>query len=274
VSAAGASRFDPVFDLDAYLDRIGAPRDPTIAELHRAHVMAIPFENLDPQAGIPVALDAESLERKIVDDRRGGYCFEHNLLFALAAYELGADVEPILARVRIGAPVGTIRGRTHLLLRVTLDGEVWHADVGFGAGTLIEPIPFGPSGTHEQWGWRFRVVPEGAGLVLQGQDGETWRDVYAFEPEPSPLVDIEISNWYTATHPSSGFVSGLIVARQLAGGTRLSLSDWSGTLTLTRRTPADTVSSEVAREDVPDLLADQFTLPGFVLDADGRLVRG
>ena len=55
-----------MFDLDAYLDRIGAPRDPTIAELHRAHVTAIPFENLDPLAGHPVALDDASLQRKLV----------------------------------------------------------------------------------------------------------------------------------------------------------------------------------------------------------------
>ncbi len=81
-----------MFDLDAYLYRIGAPRDPTLAELHRAHVTAIPFENLDPQAGIPVALEPEALQRKIVDERRGGYCFEHNLLFTLALRELGAEV--------------------------------------------------------------------------------------------------------------------------------------------------------------------------------------
>jgi N-hydroxyarylamine O-acetyltransferase len=263
-----------VFDLEAYLQRIGAPRDPTLAEVHRAHVTAIPFENLDPQAGIPVELDPTALQRKLVHERRGGYCFEHNLLLATALTELGAEVEPMLARVRWGAPVGTIRGRTHLLLRVTIDGEVWHADVGFGAGTLMEPIPFGPSGVHEQWGWRFRVVPEGAELVLQAEDTGSWRDVYAFEPEPCPLIDIELSNWYTATHPKSGFVAGLNVARQLPDGTRLSLSDWSGTLKLVRRTPGDAIVQEVDRSTVPDLLADEFMLPGFVLDEKGRLVSG
>ena len=263
-----------MFDLDAYLQRIGAPRDPSLVELHRAHVSAIPFENLDPQAGIPVELDPDALQRKLVDDGRGGYCFEHNLLLAGALQELGAQVEPMLARVRWGAPPGTLRPRTHLLLRVTLDGEVWHADVGFGAGTLLEPIPFGPSGTHEQWGWRFRVVPEGPDLVLQTEEAGAWRDAYAFSPEPSPPIDIELSNWYTATHPQSGFVAGLIVARHLPDGTRLSLSDWSGTLTLARRTPVDAVAHEVTRDAVPGLLADEFMLPGFVLGRDGRLVSG
>lgn len=262
-----------MFDLDAYLDRVGAPRDPTIAELHRAHVTSIPFENLDPLAGRPVRLDEASLQRKLVDERRGGYCFEHNLLFAHALYELGADVDPILARVRWGAPVGTVRPRTHLLLRVSMDGEVWHADVGFGAGTLVEPIPFGPSGGHEQRGWQFRVVPEGRDLVLQTQHDGAWRDVYAFEPHPSPMVDIEVSNWYTATHPDSSFVTGLNVGRQLPDGTRLTLSDWRGPLTLGRSTPSDSLADEVDRASVPDLLAEQFQLPGFVLDDDGRLVR-
>jgi N-hydroxyarylamine O-acetyltransferase len=263
-----------VFDLDAYLQRIGAPHDPSLAEVHRAHVTAIPFENLDPQAGIPVSLDQDALQRKIVDDRRGGYCFEHNLLLAGALEELGAQVEPMLARVRWGAPPGTIRPRTHLLLRVTLDGEVWHADVGFGAGTLLEPIPFGPSGTYGQRGWRFRVVPEGALLVLQADADGTWRDVYAFEPEPSPLIDVEMSNWFTATHPESLFVTGLNIGRQLPDGTRLSLSDWSGTLSLARRTPSDAVVHAVQREAVPGLLADEFMLPGFILDQDGRVIRG
>jgi N-hydroxyarylamine O-acetyltransferase len=262
-----------VFDLDAYLYRIGAPRDPTVAELHRAHVLAIPFENLDPQAGIAVELDPESLQRKLVDEQRGGYCFEHNLLFATALSQLGAEVEPILARVRYGAPVGTVRPRTHLLLRVTMAGEVWHADVGFGAGTLIEPIPFGPSGPQEQRGWHFRVVTEGRELVLQAKEGEAWRDIYVFDHEPTPLIDIELSNWYTATHPSSAFVTGLIIARQLPDGTRLSLSDWGGDLKLMRRTPTDSVITEHEREEVPDLLADVFTLRGFVLGPDGRVVR-
>lgn len=262
-----------MFDLDAYLYRIGAPRDPTMAELHRAHVLAIPFENLDPQAGLAVELDPESLQRKLIEEQRGGYCFEHNLLFAMALAQLGADVEPILARVRYGAPVGTIRPRTHLLLRVTMNGEVWHADVGFGSGTLIEPIPFGPSGHQQQRGWHFRVVTEARELVLQAREGQAWRDLYAFDPEPSPLIDIELSNWYAATHPRSAFVSGLIIARQLPDGTRLSLSDWSGSLTLMRRTPDDTISTPYEREEIPGLLADMFTLPGFALGLDGRVVR-
>jgi N-hydroxyarylamine O-acetyltransferase len=115
---------------------------------------------------VPVSLDPDALHRKLIDERRGGYCFEHNLLLKSALESLGAEVDLMLARVRVGAPPGTIRPRTHLVLRVRAEGRVWHADVGFGSGTLLEPIPFGPGEVHEQSGWKFRVVPEGEELVL------------------------------------------------------------------------------------------------------------
>ena len=73
-----------MLDLDAYLARIGLSGQPALAEVHRAHVTSIPFENLDPRRGIPVSLAPENLERKLVDARRGGYCFEQNLLLATA----------------------------------------------------------------------------------------------------------------------------------------------------------------------------------------------
>src|SRR6202012_4610144 len=100
----------------------------------------------------------------------------------------------------------------HLVLRVRANGADWHADAGFGNGTLLEPIPFGPGDVHEQAGWRFRLVAEGPAHVLQTiREGEGI-DVYAFVPEPVPDVDLETSNWFTSTHPRSPFVTGLIVA--------------------------------------------------------------
>jgi N-hydroxyarylamine O-acetyltransferase len=156
-----------VFDLERYLDRIGLRGRPPLADVHRAHVTSIPFENLDPYRGIPVSLALDDLARKLVDERRGGYCFEQNLLLKAALEALGMDVALYLARVRAGAPPGGIRPRSHLVLRVSDGAGNWHADVGFGIGTLLEPIPFGPGITHDQAGWEFRVVQEGDELVLQ-----------------------------------------------------------------------------------------------------------
>jgi N-hydroxyarylamine O-acetyltransferase len=259
-------------DLDAYLARIGLAGRPSLAELHRAHVSSIPFENLQSHGGEAVSLATSDLERKIVDGRRGGYCFEHNLLFAAALQELGFEVEPMLARVRWAAPPGTVRHRGHLLLRVTGEGGVWHADVGFGAGTLLEPIPFGPGEEQEHEGWRFRVVQDGEELVLQSVLDERWSDLYGFVPQPVPFVDLETSNWFTCSHPASPFVTGLLIAGQSEDGTRTTLSDW-GELVLVEHSPAARTVTAVARERIPALLSERFGLDGFMLDEGGRVVR-
>jgi len=163
-----------MLDFDAYLERIGlgvgAADSPPWQKIHRAHATSIPFENLDSHRGIPVSLEQADLERKMVAARRGGYCFEHNLLLASALRDLGLQVEPMLARVRIGSAPADARPRSHLVLRVTdSEDQVWHADVGFGLGTLLDPIPFGPNPdtVHKQSGWSFRVVADGSELVLQ-----------------------------------------------------------------------------------------------------------
>ncbi len=266
-----------MFDFDAYLERLGLVARPGLVELHRAHVASIPFENLDPHGGLPVSLEVEDLQQKLVAERRGGYCFEQNLLLKAALESLGAEVEPMLARVRLGAPPGTIRPRSHLVLRVHAEGATWLADVGFGAGTLLEPLPFGPTDSHEQSGWRFRVVQDGQELVLQTAAGpesqDEWEDLYGFIPQPVPMVDLDTSNWFTAAHPRSPFVTGLMISAQRQDGTRTSLSDWSE-LALTERTPTGSSVTVVARDAIPQLLKTRFGLPGFTLTGDGRVVRG
>jgi N-hydroxyarylamine O-acetyltransferase len=261
-----------MLDLAAYLTRIGLSGRPALADIHRAHLTAIPFENLDPQRGVAVSLDLPAIERKLVSRRRGGYCFEHNLLFKAALEQLGAEVDLMLARVRVGSDPGEVRPRSHLVLRVRAGGDTWHADVGFGSGTLLEPIPFGPGEIHEQAGWRFHVVPEGPELVLRWQDGNgEWADLYGFVPEPVPMIDVETSNWYTCSHPSSRFVTGLIVARHLPDGTLIVMSDW-GPLALTVSTPSGRTVTPVQPSEIPRLLDDRFGLPGWTREADGRIV--
>jgi N-hydroxyarylamine O-acetyltransferase len=259
-------------DLSAYRERIGVGPDAGLAEVHRAHVTSIPFENLDSHQGVPVSLALDDLERKLVARRRGGYCFEHNLLFAAAVEALGLRAEPMLARVRLGRPPGTPRPRTHLVHRLHAADGVWLADVGFGNGTLLEPIPFGPGAEHEQSGWRFRIVNDGDEHVLQTVDAGDWVDVYGFVPEPVPLIDVETSNWFTCTHPNSPFVTGLSIAVNHADGTRIALRDRDG-LALTRWTPDEQTVCEPARADIPELLETVFGLPGFALSDEGRVTR-
>jgi N-hydroxyarylamine O-acetyltransferase len=261
-----------MLDFDAYLHRIGlSPADsPTWQTIHRAHATTIPFENLDSHRGIPISLEQTDLEQKLVSNRRGGYCFEHNLLLASALEHIGLRVEPMLARVGGGAP--QTRPLGHLVLRVT-DGEgcQWHADVGFGLGTLLDPIPWGPSGVHEQSGWSFRVVAESDELVLRTLKPEGWSDVYGFVPKPAPRIDIEVSNWWMCTNPASPFVFGLIASFNHPDGRREVIWDWSGKVQAMVMSPEGVVETQEPREAIPSLLAERFDLPGFELGPDGRV---
>lgn len=198
-------------DLDAYLGRIdhrGSP-PPTrdgLHALHLAHATHIPFENLDILLDRPIRLDLESLQAKLVENRRGGYCFEQNTLFAAALEALGFRVTRLAARVRFG--VNRLLPRTHMVLAVEVEGESWLADVGFGGEGLLLPVPLdGREARH--FAWTYRVVPEGSALVLQTRRPDGWFDLYAFTPEPQEPIDYEVANWFTSTHPASIFVQTL-----------------------------------------------------------------
>jgi N-hydroxyarylamine O-acetyltransferase len=259
-------------DIDAYLERVGLSGRPHPFEVHRAQGTSIPFENLDPHGGRPVSLDPEDIERKLVHEGRGGYCFELNLLLHDALATLGADVDMFLARTRLGAPPGVVRPRTHLVLRASVDGESVLADAGFGMGTLFDPMPFAPGAESEQLGWHYRLREDGPEWVLETREGEGWTDVYGFVPEPAPMIDLETSSWYVSTHPRSPFVTGLIFGIQGGDGTRTALTDW-GELALTVSTPAERRVTQVERREIPGLLSSRFGIEGFELASDGRLRR-
>jgi len=263
----------PLTSVEAYLGRIGLTGrdDPGLAEVHRAHATSIAFENFDSFSGTPVSLELGDLEEKIVARRRGGYCFEHNLLLAAALESLGGrEVHPMLARVRLG-PEGSPRPLNHLLLRVSdRDGSVWLADVGFGGGGLLDPVPFETGTETEQAGWRYRLVADGPELVLQVFQDGGWSDMYGFVPEPAEQVDIVVNNWFTATHPDSPFVTGIMAGLR---SPERCLTVFAGEQAVVIERPAggESTLTEIPLSDVPALLADRFGIPGVVLDDEGRL---
>jgi len=212
--------------LSTYLARIGytgapAPTLATLVGVHEAHALAVPFENLDIQLGRRVTIDVEQLVDKIVVRRRGGYCFEQNTLFGAALEALGFGVTRLLARVHTGAPPPT--PRTHMVLEVAIGGEIYLADVGFGADGLYRPIPLVP-GEHLSGGDRYRLsVADGKHTLSLWRAGE-WRDEYTFTREPQFAVDFEVANWFTSTHPASKFVQTL-TAQKLEPARRWRLRD-------------------------------------------------
>lgn len=245
-------------DVDAYLHRIAyrdevSPTVNTLRALHRAHVAAIPFENVDIVLGRSIHLDIDRLQGKLLHRRRGGYCYEHNLLFAAALERLGYRLTRLVGRVQPAKP----GPRTHMLLRVEADGASWLADVGFGGGGLLEPILLQSAvvGRHSGWAHRLERVGNGMWLLRTLQHGE-WADLYRFTLEPHHLVDYAVCNHYTATHPRSPFVRRLVVQRT-AGGTRHSLR---GQRLTTTRTDGTSEHREVGADELVAVLRGTFRI--------------
>lgn len=204
-------------DLAGYLSRVGRqagpPNEATLDRLHRAHVATIPFENLDIILGHGVAIDLDSVQHKLVDARRGGYCHEHAVLFASVLERLGFTVERALAR--IGHNPDHPKPRTHMMLNVTGNDGHWLADVGFGAG-LVAPIPWEDGLPAEQAGWTYRLrnVDTHGTRALQERRGNDWVSLYTFTTETVHASDVEMANHFTSTHPSSPFVGKPVAMRR------------------------------------------------------------
>lgn len=207
-------------DLAAYLRRIGfaGSAEPTLAclrDVHFAHAVSIPFENLDILLGRQIRLDLASLQAKLVTGGRGGYCFEHNSLLAAELETIGFTVTRLAARVRFGRR--EVGARSHMLLRVDADGRPWLADVGFGGSGLLQPMSFEPGPAVTQFGWTYRLVADGPERVLQTSEPGGWVDQYAFTLDPQHPIDYEVANHYTSTHPNSPFTRTLTVQRPQPG---------------------------------------------------------
>src|SRR6185312_11161403 len=159
--------------IDAYIERVGltapaAPDGETLRALHAAHRETFLFENVTIQSGGGISLALADLERKFLDEGRGGYCFEHNTLFAAALGDAGFAATTLLGRVRRGPPERWTR--THMVLRLDVDGEVWLADVGFGCAGLVEPMPLRVGATVEQGGFTYRLRRERHLWILSIRD--------------------------------------------------------------------------------------------------------
>lgn len=247
-------------DLDAYFARIGlsrplAPSLGTLAAIHAAHPAAIAFDNLDPFLGRPVALDAASLQAKLVGGGRGGYCYEHNLLLQHVLRAMGFQVSGLAARVLWGRAEDALTARTHMLLRVELEGRAWLADVGFGGLTQTAPLLLEPDRIQETPHERFRIVRQGGYFHTQAELGDEWRTLYRFDLSDHHEPDYAIASYYLSTSPASHFVSGLIAARALPGR-RLALA---GNRLTEHRLGAESVRRDLATaEDVAGVLERDF----------------
>lgn len=206
---------DSPFSLDTYLERIRYNGPLTLSAetlrcLHRAQVMSIPFENLDIFLGQPIRLDPTSIITKLVERRRGGYCYELNGLFMMVLQHLGFPVTPLAARVLHGE---TISQKSHRLTLVEVEGKRWIADVGFGGNSLIEAIPLELEREFVQHLDIYRLKGDAKlGFLLQHKLEDQWRSLYAFSLEEHYPADYAMMNYYNSTSPTSLFTQHIVCA--------------------------------------------------------------
>ncbi|MEV5964538.1 arylamine N-acetyltransferase [Kribbella sp. NPDC051952] len=237
-------------DLDAYLDRIGHPRvtpsAETLRSLHRAHVLAIPFENIDVILGTHPGIELDAIQAKLVRRQRGGYCYEHALLFGAALERLGFEVVRRVARVQ----PHKAGPRTHALLKVGVDSQEFLADVGFGAGQLY-PTPLKDGVVIDQGGWDHRLTLEGDVWTLSKQTADGWVPQHASNDEPVRPIDYEVYHHYVSTHPNSPFTGRPVVMRVADGVVRRLVGD---KLTIDHA-DGRTTERVVPAVDLPEVLA-------------------
>ncbi|GJH29495.1 arylamine N-acetyltransferase [Caballeronia novacaledonica] len=223
---------DTSIDLAAYFERIGfsgparpAPTLDTLRALHLLHPQTIPFENLDVLIGRPVRLDLGSVQRKLVESRRGGYCYEHNLLFRSVLQTLGFRVRSFAGRVLWGRDAPEMPARTHMLLLVDLDEGTFLTDVGFGGMTLSAPLALQTGLEQITPHGAFRLDDAGGeppAYILQALVNGAWTRVYRFDLDPQYDADYEMANYFVSAYPQSIFLHNLLAAR-LAPGKRFGL---------------------------------------------------
>ena len=244
-----------------YLERINyhgplAPNAETLRELQVAHLLAVPFENLSIHASEPIVLEDEALFTKIVTNRRGGFCYEANGLFAALLRALEFNAQMLSAEVANAAgEFGP--GFDHMALMVSLE-QRWLVDVGFG-DSFLEPLLLDERREQVQDSRSYRILSDGNQLTLMQRDESSeWKAEYRFTLQPYTYADYSEMCNYHQTSPQSHFTQSRICSRATEEG-RITLSEMRFITTSQRGSEQirqeRTLSSEA---EYADVLREQF----------------
>jgi N-hydroxyarylamine O-acetyltransferase len=253
-------------NVQAYLERIDyhgalAPTAAVLHELQVAHLLTVPFENLSIHSSQPIVLDDEALFTKIVERRRGGFCYECNGLFAALLRALGFDVTMLSAEVA-NAAGGFSQPFDHMTLMVKLQ-QRWLVDVGFG-DSFLEPLLLDEGSEQVQGERGYRLVPDGNYLVLSQRDKGEWKPLYRFTSQPYHYEDFAVMCRYHQTSSQSHFTQGRICSRATDDGGRITLTAAAGTMPGEMRlitTSSNAERNELvlqSREEYADALRKHF----------------
>jgi N-hydroxyarylamine O-acetyltransferase len=215
-----------MLNVSAYLHRINyagpvVPTAETLREIHRGHLFTVPFENLDIHLGRKIVCDEDAFLHKIINERRGGFCYELNGAFAALLRALGFQVTMLSARVA-RSDGGDSPEFDHLTLRVDLD-EPWLVDVGFG-DSFLEPLRLKANVEQRQIGRNYRVQEVEGVFRLEVMAADKWKREYSFTLQPRQLSEFAAMCHYHQTSPESHFAHKPICSLSTPEG-RITLSD-------------------------------------------------
>ena len=246
------------FVLQNYFDRIGlhstANADiTTVTEMMRCQLFTVPFENLDVQAGKVVSLVPEEIVEKILTRGRGGYCYEVNALFAMALEALGISYHFVSARSMF---YPARRPKTHMAIVLTVQGEQWLCDLGFGSYGIRAPMRLSLLDAEVKQEFdTFMLSQDGDVYLLKALVEGEWSNQYGFDLYPQEWIDFIPANFLNSKHPDAIFVQKLVIVLHNPRGRKILVGDLLKTVdggVVTKRT--------INPEDRASVLASEFGL--------------
>ena len=216
-------------DIDSYLSRINQKKENQslsyLRKLHRAHLIHIPFENLDIHHNKKIILDYDKIFKKVILRKRGGYCYELNGLFFHLLYHLGFEAKIISAKVRNEESGDFGKDFDHMAIIVHLDEVDYLVDVGFGKGIIYpKKIDEGLIQMDYTDYWKLEKDPDENYLLQTSNDARTFSTKYLFTLEQKELIQFIEMNEYQQNHPKSTFLQKKMITRLTEEG-RVTLTD-------------------------------------------------
>ncbi len=217
------------FDLQKYLKRIGFEGEtkadlPTLFGIMRSQLQSVPFENTAVQKGQIPSLIPEDIVKKIIDDKRGGYCYEVNGLFAMALTAVGFEWYFAAARPMTYPEK---RPKTHMVIIANLLGEKWLCDVGFGGYALREPLRLSEHAEVGQDGDTFCIEldHDSGEYIVSSLVADEWQKLYGFADMPQEFIEFTLANYFNATHPDTIFTQKKLAIMQTKTGRKILVDD-------------------------------------------------
>ena len=248
-------------NLQAYFERIQYFGDiqPSLANLESIrdhHDRAIPYENLDVHLDVPVVIELDQIEDKLIHRKRGGYCFEQNVYFYYVLRELGYVVYPVMARSRWNTNLPT--GQTHVVLIATINKIDYLVDVGFGSIKTVVMEIYNDQVHHYQSNDIRQIIKIPSGFMLKAKLNDKWFDLYSFTLAETIPIDIEYVNHMVQTYPQSKFVLMRILRMEGSNGIRYGMVN--NDLTIRYNDGREPITRQVSDEEYLDVLKEYFQI--------------